>query len=235
MNKEEFVKELEKIGIIPTNYQLEQLQKYYQLLIEWNEKINLTAITEEKQVYLKHFYDSLTLNKAIELDKFNTLCDIGTGAGFPGIVLKIFFPNLNITLVDSLQKRVIFLQEVIKELKLNNIIVLHARAEEFAKDNREKYEIVTARAVANLSTLSEYCIPLVKKDFYFVPMKADISQEIKEAENAIKKLGGKLEETYEFFLPIEESKRTILKIKKMDQTNKKYPRKYNEMKKNPLK
>lgn len=235
MNKEEFIEELKKISIIPTSHQLEQLDIYYKLLRNWNEKINLTAIVEESQVYLKHFYDSLTLNKVISLNEIHTLCDIGTGAGFPGIVIKIFFPNISVTLVDSLQKRVNFLQEVIKQLHLKDIVVFHARAEEYAKNNREKYEVVTARAVANLSLLSEYCLPLVKTNCYFLPMKADISREIFEVGNAISILGGKLEETFEFYLPKEESKRTILKIKKITPTNKKYPRKYNEMKKNPLK
>ena len=235
MNKEEFVRELEKIGIIPTEYQLEQLQRYYELLLEWNEKINLTAITEESQVYLKHFYDSLTLNRIICLKEIRTLCDVGTGAGFPGIVIKIFFPNIFVTLVDSLQKRIVFLKEVIKELNLEGIVTFHARAEEYAKENREKYEVVTARAVANLSILSEYCIPLVKQNFYFIPMKADISQEILESDYAISLLGGKLIEKKEFLLPIEGSKRTLLKIKKIEITNKKYPRKYGEIKNKPLK
>ena len=171
MNQNRFIEELKKINIELNDNQLEQLNKYYELLVEWNEKFNLTNITDKEQVFLKHFYDSLTLSKVVDLKQEESLCDIGTGAGFPGLVLKLVFPNLRVILVDSLNKRIEFLKEVIKELKLDNIEVYHDRAEEFAKSNIEKYDIVTARAVAHLSVLLEYSIPMVKINKYFIKTK----------------------------------------------------------------
>ena len=211
MSKEEFIKELEKINIILTSKQLEQLDKYYHLLVSWNEKINLTSIIEEKDVYLKHFYDSLTLSKVIDLNKPLTLCDIGTGAGFPGIVLKIVFPTLSITLVDSLLKRINFLNTVINELKLTNIKAIHTRAEDFAKTNKNSFDIVTSRAVSSLSNLLVYSMPLLKKDGVFLPRKANCEEEIEEINN--KKI--KITRIERFQLPIENSNRTILEIKKV--------------------
>ena len=211
MSKEEFIKELEKINIILTSKQLEQLDKYYHLLVSWNEKINLTRIIEEKDVYLKHFYDSLTLSKVIDLNKPLTLCEIGTGAGFPGIVLKIVFPTLSITLVDSLLKRINFLNTVINELKLTNIKAIHTRAEDFAKTNKNSFDIVTSRAVSSLSNLLVYSMPLLKKDGVFLPMKANCDEEIEEINN--KKI--KITRIERFQLPIENSNRTILEIKKV--------------------
>lgn len=234
MNLEEFKKALSELNIELTVQQETQLHRYYELLVEWNEKMNLTGITEEDQVYLKHFYDSATLVKAIDLTKVSTLCDIGTGAGFPGLVLKILFPHLSITLVDSLNKRIRFLNEVIKELKLSDITTEHARAEEFAVNHRESFDIVTARAVAPLSILTEYCLPMVKLKQYFIPMKANIAQEIKSGGKAMKLLGGEIEELFEFLLPKEGSQRSLLKVKKVKETSRKYPRKYPEMKKRPL-
>lgn len=225
MNLERFIEETNKLGIHITENQLNQLEKFYELLISWNEKINLTRITEKEDVYLKHFYDSLTLIKTIDLTKALSLCDVGTGAGFPGIVLKIVFPNLKITLIDSLQKRINYLNEVIKELNLHNIEAIHTRAEDYARSNREKYYIVTARAVANLKVISELCIPMVKESGYFIAMKANAKEEINESENIIKELGASLEDTIEFILPIENSNRTLIKIKKIRKTNSKYPRK----------
>lgn len=234
MNQNKFVEELNKLNIKITDKQLNQLEKYYELLIEWNEKINLTNITEKDQVYLKHFYDSLTISRVIDLNNIETLCDIGTGAGFPGLVLKIIYPNLKITLVDSLNKRIEFLKLVIKELNLNNIEVFHARAEEYAKENIEKFDIVTARAVAHLSILLEYSIPMVKINKYFIAMKANINEELEESSNALKLLNSKIIQLEKFKLPIEESNRTIIKIEKNDKTNKKYPRKNSEIKKKRL-
>jgi 16S rRNA (guanine527-N7)-methyltransferase len=234
MNQNKFIEELNKLNIKITNHQLNQLEKYYELLIEWNKKINLTNITEKEQVYLKHFYDSLTISKIIDLNSIDTLCDIGTGAGFPGLVLKIIYPNLKITLIDSLNKRIEFLKLVIKELKLKNIEVLHERAEEFAKENIEKYDIVTARAVAHLSILLEYSIPMVKINKYFIAMKANINEELEESSNALKLLNSKIIKIEKFKLPIEESNRTIIKIEKMGKTNNKYPRKNIEIKKKKL-
>ena len=159
MTKEEFIIELQKLNIILTNEQLNKLDIFYELLIEWNNKINLTTIISKEDVYLKHYYDSLTLIKVTDLTQKKTLCDVGTGAGFPGIVLKIVFPNLNITLLDALEKRVIYLNDIIKKLDLKDIKALHERGE----FHKEKYDIVTARAVANMEKLITYTMPLVKK------------------------------------------------------------------------
>ena len=234
MKIDRFLEELKKLNIEPTKSQLEQLNKYYELLIEYNKVMNLTGITEKEQVYLKHFYDSLTIAQVIDLTQEQTLCDIGTGAGFPGIVLKIIFPKLKITLVDSLNKRIEFLKIVIKELNLDNIEAVHKRAEEYAKENIEKFDVVTSRAVAPLNVLLEYSIPMVKINKYFIPFKGNISQEINDCENALKKLNSTIEIIKEFELPIENSKRTILKIKKNNKTNRLFPRKYSDIKKKPL-
>lgn len=225
MNIKLFIKETKALGIDLTEDKQQQLAKFYQLLIEWNEKMNLTRITKKEEVYLKHFYDSLTLVKTVDLTKEYTVCDVGSGAGFPGIVLKIVFPNLNITLLDSLQKRVNYLNEIIQELGLKKITAVHQRAEDYAKENREQYDIVTARAVANLKTLSELCIPMVKENGKFIAMKAKATDEIKEAEEMIKILGGKIEIIEEFTLPVEESNRTLITIKKEKKTSSIYPRK----------
>lgn len=214
MNKEEFINELEKINIKLSDKQLSQLDLYYKLLIEWNEKINLTRIIEENDVYLKHFYDSLTITKVIDLNSNLSLCDIGTGAGFPGLVLKIVFPNLKITLVDALLKRINFLNIVIKELGLTNIETVHSRAEDYNKLHKEKFDIVTARAVSKLSNLLDYSIPLVKKNGYFIPLKANCEEEIKECEKIMKRKNLVIEKIEEFNLPIENSHRTIIKIRK---------------------
>ena len=209
MNKEEFIEECKKINIDINNEQLNKLEKFYHLMIEWNKKINLTRITEEKEVYLKHFYDSLTLNKVVDLKKIKTLCDVGTGAGFPGIVLKIIFPDIKITLIDSLQKRVNYLNTIIKELELNNIEAIHTRGEDF----KGKYDVVTSRAVANIEKLMDYTMHLVSKEGIFVAMKAKIENELTE------KVRNNIENKYiiikeeKFYLPIEESERTLLVIK----------------------
>ena len=234
MNLNNFISELKKINIEINDTQLNQLKKYYELLVEYNKVMNLTGITEEEQVYLKHFYDSLTLTKVIDPTKEETLCDVGTGAGFPGLVIKILFPNLKVTLVDSLNKRIDFLKTVIKELSLKEIEAIHARAEEFAQTNREKYDIVTSRAVAPLNILLEYNIPLLKENKYFIAYKGNISQEIIDSEHALKELNAKVEKIEEFLLPIEQSNKTIILIKKEKKTNKKYPRKNAEIKKKPL-
>lgn len=230
MNIEDFIEEVNKLGINLTQLQLDKLEKYYNLLIEWNKKINLTRIVEKKDVYLKHFYDSLTLSKVIDLTNDLSLIDVGTGAGFPGIVLKICFPNLKVTLLDSLQKRITFLDEVIKELELTNINTVHDRAEDYAKNHREEYDIVTSRAVANLRVLSELCIPMVKVNGYFIPLKATIEEELEESKDIIHKLSGKLIHQETFTLPIEESIRNILLIKKEVKTNPIYPRRIDKIK-----
>lgn len=223
----EYLKEL-KIEITPE--QSEQLNKYYELLIEWNERINLTSITKKEDVYLKHFYDSLTLSKALDLKSISTFCDIGTGAGFPGMVIKILFPHLKVTLLDSLNKRTEFLKLVIKELNLKEIEVINSRAEDYK--NREYYDAVTARAVAPLNILLELATPLSKK--YVVLMKANCEEELKNTKNLYKELNIELELKTEFLLPFENSKRTILKYLKKAKTNLKYPRRYDQIKKRPL-
>ena len=209
MNKEEFVKECKKININITNKQLIKLEKFYHLMIEQNKKINLTRITEEKEVYLKHFYDSLTLNKVIDLKNIKTLCDIGTGAGFPGIVLKIIFPNIKITLIDSLQKRVNYLNEIIKELELDNIEAIHTRGENY----QGEFEVVTSRAVANIEKLVNYTMHLVSKNGVFIAMKGNLESELNQ--QVRKKIEKKfiIKKQEEFILPKEGSKRTLLILK----------------------
>ncbi len=233
MNQNRFVEELKKLDISLTEKQLIQLKKYYELLVEYNKVMNLTGITELEDVYLKHFYDSLTIIKSINLNNVKTLCDIGTGAGFPGMVLKIVFPNLEITLLDSLNKRINFLDIVKKELGLDKLVLVHARAEEYARINRNKFDITTSRAVSHLSNLLEFAIPMTKENGYFIALKGNIDEELNEAQNAIKLLNVELIDKVEFKLPIEESNRTIIKFKK-NKDNKKYPRKYSEIKKNRL-
>ena len=228
MNKEKFIKELEKLNIMIDDYKLQQLEIYCNLLILENKKYNLTSITEKNQIYLKHFYDSLTITKIINLDN-QSLCDMGTGAGFPGLVLKILFPNLKVTLIDATSKKCEFLRLVINKLNLKDIEVINTRIEEYSKNNREIYDIVTARAVAPLKHLLEYGIPLVKVNGYFIPLKANIQKETINIENYYNKLNIKLIKKQEFNLPIEESKRTVLSYQKLKKTDSKYPRKYNEI------
>ena len=209
MNKELFIEELKKINIEITEEQLQKLNKFYELLIEWNEKINLTRIIEKEEVYLKHFYDSLTITKVVDLTKVETLCDIGTGAGFPGVVLKIMYPNLKITLVDALQKRVNYLNEIIKKLDLKDIEALHVRGE----DLKEKYDVVTSRAVANIEKLLTYTMHLLNKDGIMIAMKGNIEEELtKEVEDKINRKY-KIVEVNKFILPIENSNRSLVVIK----------------------
>ncbi len=206
--------------------QLEQFFEYMNLLIEWNEKMNLTAITEPEEVILKHFIDSITILKDIE--DSSKVVDVGTGAGFPGIPLKIMKPSIKITLVDSLNKRLIFLQEVVNKLQLENVEIIHARAEEFGQNKkyRESFDVATSRAVANLSTLSEYLVPLVKVGGKVISMKAsEAGQEINDAKKAIEVLGGRIEKIDEFNLPQSDIGRTVITIKKEKNTPNRYPRK----------
>ena len=234
MNKEEFIEEVRKLGIDLNKKQLEQLQLYYELLIDYNSKINLTSITKEEDVYLKHFYDSLTLIKAIDLTKELSLCDIGTGAGFPGLVLKIVFPNLKITLLDALNKRVTFLTEVIEKLSLTNIEVYHERCEDYFKKTGKTFDILVARAVAKTNILLELGCQGLNKGSHFILMKGEVQKEKEEAQEACLKLGFSLQENIEFYLPKEESKRTILVYKKEKDTTNLYPRAFYQIKKNPL-
>ncbi len=209
MNKEEFLQALLELNITLTSHQQFQLNKFYQLLIEWNKKINLTRITQEEDVYLKHFYDSLTIVKAIDLSKKETLCDVGSGAGFPGIVLKIVFPNLKVTLIDSLQKRVNYLNSIIKELDLTDIEAIHSRGEDY----KQKFDIVTARAVANIEKLLTYTMHLVSKDGMFIAMKGNIDDEL--TKSVIEKINKKydLVTVNRFYLPKEKSNRSLVIIK----------------------
>lgn len=210
MNQKEFIKAIEELGIKLTNQQLAQLEKFYNLLSEWNEKINLTRITNKEDVYLKHFYDSLTITRVVDLTKINTLCDVGTGAGFPGVVLKICFPNLNVTLVDSLNKRVNYLNDIIEKLSLKNIKALHARGEEFKGD----FDIVTARAVANTEKLLKYTMHLVNKQGLLIAMKGNVDNELTpELITKINKLY-KLITIDKFTLPVENSHRSLVVIGK---------------------
>ena len=230
MNTEIFRESLKELGIELTDKQEKQLEKYYEMLVETNKITNLTRIIEKEDVYLKHFYDSLTIVKVIDLKQNLTLIDIGTGAGFPGLVLKIVFPNLKVTLLDSLNKRIEFLNKVIKELNLQDIKTVHSRIEDY----KEEFDVVTSRAVAKTNILLELSCNLSKINGYYIFLKSDIDQELIESENAIKELKLKLMQKEEFLLPIENSKRTIVKFRKEGKQNKKYPRNFTQIKKNPL-
>lgn len=225
MNKEEFIEKVKELGIEVSEDKLNLLNKYYSLLIEWSEKINLTAITKEKDVYLKHFYDSLTLIKEIDLTKNIKLCDVGSGAGFPGIVIKIFFPQLKVVLVDSLQKRVNYLNLVINELKLSDIEAVHYRMEDYSKEHEEEFDYITARAVANLGVISEISVRALKVNGHLVFMKGNCDEELDNFLKYSDNLGLKLINANKFTLPFEESNRSLINFEKVAKTNNKYPRK----------
>lgn len=230
--------ELEKIGITLNERQKQQFDKYYEMLVEWNKVMNLTGITEYDEVNLKHFTDSLTIARTQEMQKVQSVIDIGTGAGFPGIPLKIAFPHLKVVLLDSLNKRIKFLDAVIEELGLENISTIHGRAEDFAKkkEYRECFDLCVSRAVANLATLSEYCLPFVKVEGEFISYKSgDSDEEIRDAEFAVKVLGGKITDVDKFQLPGTDMGRSLVKIKKVKNTAGKYPRKAGLPSKEPLK
>lgn len=230
--------ELEKIGITLNERQKQQFDKYYEMLVEWNKVMNLTGITEYDEVNLKHFTDSLTIARTQEMQKVQSVIDIGTGAGFPGIPLKIAFPHLKVVLLDSLNKRIKFLDAVIEELGLENISIIHGRAEDFAKkkEYREQFDLCVSRAVANLSTLSEYCLPFVAVNGSFVSYKSgDSEEEIHQAKHAISLLGGKVKNVDKFQLPGTDMGRALVEIKKTKQTPGKYPRKAGLPAKEPLK
>ena len=240
MDFEEFKKKmkfyLEELSIMFNEEQYKKFYKYMNLLLEWNEKINLTAITNKEDIILKHFIDSLTISKYI--DKNSKLIDVGTGAGFPGIPIKIYRDDLEITLLDSLNKRVNFLNEVIKELKLENIVAIHGRAEEIGRNKkyREYFDVATSRAVANLSTLSEYLVPFVKEDGIIISMKGDnIEEEKKKTKRAIKVLGANIKKIDKFELPKSDIKRSLVILKKVEKTPIKYPRKPGTPAKEPIK
>lgn len=231
MNEEKFDLELKKLNIVLSQSQKNQLRQFYKLLVKWNEVMNLTGITDKNEVYLKHFYDSLTLVKAYDLNQNVNLCDVGSGAGFPGIVLKIVFPNLTITLVDSLKKRVNYLNEVIKLLELTNIEAIHSRMEDFSKERVEQFDIITARAVANTKLLTEISIKSLKVGGKLIFMKGNIDHEIKNIDNLLNMLGCRLIDTIQFKLPVEHSQRSLVIIEKNKATPKQFPRRIEQIKK----
>lgn len=239
-NTEEFQKKCEAFGVRLTDEQIEKFMDYYELLIEWNSFMNLTAITDFEEVVLKHFVDSLAVCQTeVFCGNFNyiSLIDIGTGAGFPGIPLKIIFSEMKVTLLDSLNKRVKFLNTVIDKLDLKNVEAIHGRAEDFARQQlyREQYDFCVSRAVANLSTLTELCIPFVKLNGYFISYKSEkLKEELSAGERAIKILGGEIEEQREYLLPGTDIKRSLLLIRKVKDTPKKYPRKAGTPAKEPI-
>ncbi len=227
----------DKLQIDLTDRMTRQFDEYYNILIEWNKVMNLTGITEYEDVIVKHFIDSLSVVYAIDMNTVETMIDIGTGAGFPGIPLKIAFPDIRVTLLDSLNKRTRFLSAVIDKLELKNIEVFHGRAEEYAriKQHREMYDLCVSRAVSNLSILSEYCLPYVKKDGFFISYKSgDIEEELNNSKNAINMLGGQILDVFQFELPGTDIHRALVLIKKVCHTEKKYPRRTGMPAKEPL-
>ena len=225
---------LANININLSEYQLKQFHDYFEFLVSYNEKVNLTAITEETEVYIKHFYDSLLLAKSIDLNEVKTLCDVGSGAGFPSIPLKIAFPHLKITIIDALDKRWVFLKELAKLLNLENIELVHSRAEDYAKAHREVFDVVTARAVARENILNELCIPLTRVDGHFISMKGKNADEELNEGKSLEILKGKIVDRKDYYLPEEESKRVLVVIKHYEKCPNKYPRAFGAIKKNPL-
>lgn len=232
-----FENKLASLGITLTEKQKEQFHKFYELLIEWNKVMNLTGITEYEEVNEKHFVDSVSIIKAVDINQIKTVIDVGTGAGFPGIPLKIAFPHLKVVLLDSLNKRINFLNKVIEELGLKDIETIHGRAEDYAKqvEYREQFDLCVSRAVANLATLSEYCLPYVNVNGFFISYKSgEIDDELQGAKKAIGLLGGNLNDVVKFQLPGSDIGRSFVKIKKIQNTAKKYPRKAGLPAKEPL-
>lgn len=233
MDKEAFIEALSQHNIILNERQLKQFDDYYHLLIETNKVMNLTNITDEKEVYLKHFYDSLTPSFDYTFND-QSLCDVGAGAGFPSIPLKIIYPDLKITIIDSLNKRINFLNTLIDTLGLTDVKAIHARAEDYALNHREIFDLVTARAVARLNILDELCLPLTKVNGTFIALKGKLGlEELKEAKKGIEILGGKVNHIQEFDL-INSDHRINIFINKSLSTPSKYPRNYGKIKKNPL-
>lgn len=233
----QFIKDSGELGISLSDFQIQQFIVYYEMLTEWNQFMNLTAITEYEEVMKKHFIDSISLCKAFDVSKNISCIDVGTGAGFPGLALKIAYPGLQMTLLDSLNKRIQFLDAVIDKLTLTGVRTIHGRAEDFAKPGklRESFDLCVSRAVANLSTLSEYCLPFVKKGGHFISYKSEkITEEMESARNAIYVLGGEVKEQVEFILPDSDIYRNLFVIEKKRETPKKYPRKAGLPGKEPL-
>jgi len=233
MTNSEFITELKKIGIELDDDKLNKLEQYYQMLVEANNKFNLTAITDKKDVYLKHFYDSILASLVFDSDNFS-LCDMGTGAGFPGVVLKIVFPKIKLTLVDATKKKTEFLKEVVSALELDDVSIYNDRIENFAYLHEKEFDIVIARAVARLNILLELSSRMIKINGYFVAMKGSLEEEIDEASNALKVLHMEIVEKEDFVLPVENSKRKIIKIIKNDDTPSIYPRNFAKISKFPL-
>ncbi len=236
MFKDILVEQAKLSRIELTDEQIEKLSRYYELLIEWNEKMNLTALTEPHDVALKHFCDSILLLTYAEIPENSSLIDVGTGAGFPSLPIKIVRPDIKLCLLDSLNKRLVFLSEVVKELGLNEVQIVHLRAEDGARksDLREKFDYATSRAVAQLNVLSEYCLPYVKVGGAFLSMKGKYSEEeISNAKVGIKLLGGKTEKVDTYNLA-DGSERTIINVKKMSKTDRLYPRTSAKIKNKPL-
>ncbi len=233
MNKEELVEELKKIEIEINETQQKQLDVYADFLIEYNKQTNLTAIKEKKDIYLKHFYDSLVLNRYIKSNQ--KILDIGTGAGFPGCVLALFNPETQFILLDSNNKKIKFLEELIQKLNLKNVELIQARAEDYVKNNLEKFDLVTSRAVAELRILSELSLPALKIGGLFLPLKANITEELEASKETIEILGGHLETVDKYLLPFEKSQRSILIIKHIKESSPIYPRSYDKILKKPLK
>lgn len=232
-----FKNDLSALGVVLGECQIEQFLTYYEMLVDWNQKINLTAITEYEEVLKKHFIDSMSLIKAYDVTKDSKVIDVGTGAGFPGLALKIAYPNLQVTLLDSLNKRIHFLDAVIESLGLKDVETIHGRAEDLAKPDmlREKFDLCVSRAVANLSTLSEYCLPFVKQGGQFISYKSEkISEEMTAAEKAITVLGGNVVNQIEFYLPNSDIYRNLFVIEKVRETPLKYPRKAGLPAKEPI-
>lgn len=234
MKENDFYKQLELLNIVITDDIINKLKSYYTFLVEYNKKVNLTTITDYEEVLEKHFYDSISIVKIIDLNNISNMIDVGTGAGFPGVILSIFFPNIKITLLDSNNKKTTFLKELIKHLELKNIEIVLSRSEDYAKQNREKYDLVVARAVKRLNILSELCLPLVKKNGYFIAMKGQLTEELDESIDTISILGGKIINKEIFNLPNEKSIRTLLLVQKIINTPNLYPREYSQIMKKPL-
>lgn len=234
MTLDEFINNTKLLGIDVNKEQLDKLSIYASFLMEYNSHTNLTAIKTIEEIYLKHFYDSLTLTKVIDLNTCDNLLDIGSGAGFPGMVLKIFYPNLKVTLLDSNNKKTTFLKELVKKINVDNVEVINIRVETLTKERLNYYDVVTARAVTNMTILTELAMPLVKKDKFFIALKGSNKEEITLAEYAIEKMNGKIEKVESFELYNDTGMRNIIKIKKINKTLSKDVRPYEKIIKKPL-
>ena len=233
MNKSKFIEELKKLNINITDEMLDELEIYKNFLQEYNKHTNLTAITNDEDIYLKHFYDSLTIVKAINLNKVESLLDIGTGAGFPGMVIKIIYPNIKVTLLDSNNKKIKFLEELATKLNID-VELIHSRVEDYAKNNLNKYDVVTSRAVANLRVLTELSLPLVKVNGYFIALKGVVEEELQDAKSTINILNSEIEDIISFNLYHNNGQRNIVKIRKNKESSFKDLRPYDKIIKKPL-